>query len=405
MDLNTLRAQQIPVSSTARATVPFNLLVKPIGAGCNLACRYCYYPQHQQTVQKMDDSLLEAFIRDYIAAQPRHSREINFVWQGGEPLLAGIGFYKRALALQHQYAPPGVIISNSLQTNGTLLNAAWCRLFRQHNFIIGVSLDGDQAIQNSHRPDRHGRGSYQAVIRGIKLLQCHNLQFNLLVVVHDQIAGQAVPVYDHLVRLGVRYLQFQPLMAEGDALPGGYQLSDTHWGRFMVDIYQRWQQRGDRGQVFVMNIEQTYAQYFIGISPVCVHAPRCGSNLVMEPDGGVYACDHLINASHRLGRFSANGEMAGFVHGAMNLPFGQQKSQRPECQQCSVKMVCQGGCPAHTDDVGKNRLCAGYYAFFSLLLAPLRVYPRNAHGLALWRDQQAVQHKRQQNAGEQIRMA
>lgn len=152
MNLAQLRAQQIPVESEPRAAAPFHLLVKPIGAGCNLGCRYCYYPQRQQErTRKMDDDLLAEFIRGYIAAQPRYSREINFVWQGGEPLLAGIGFYKRALALQRRYAPPGVRISNSLQTNGTLLNDAWCRLFRQHHFILGVSLDGDREVQDAHR--------------------------------------------------------------------------------------------------------------------------------------------------------------------------------------------------------------------------------------------------------------
>ncbi|MCR0997151.1 anaerobic sulfatase maturase [Serratia rubidaea] len=388
MNIDALRARQIPLSDPARAAAPFHLLVKPVGAGCNLACRYCYYPQRGERPRPMDDALLEAFIRRYIAAQPRYSREINFVWQGGEPLLAGIGFYKRALALQRRYAPPGVTISNSLQTNGTLLTDAWCRLFSEHDFIIGVSLDGDRQTQDAHRPDRRGNGSYDAALRGITLLQQHRVAFNLLVVVHDGVADGAAALYDQLTALGARFLQFQPLMLEGDAPAGGYRLSAANWGRFMRDIYRRWRQRGDVGRVFVMNIEHVYAQYFTQVSPDCVHAARCGGNLVMEQDGGVYACDHLIDDAHRLGRFNAGDELAVLADAARALPFGRRKSVRRECQHCSVKMVCQGGCPAHLGRDGYNRLCAGYYAFFSEVLAPLRRYSRDADGLALWRSAQ-----------------
>lgn len=384
MNIALLRAQQIPVNTVPRASVPFHMLIKPIGAGCNLACNYCYYPQRDKA-QKMDEALLEDFIRHYIASQPRYSREINFVWQGGEPLLAGIGFYKRALALQQKYAPPGVLISNSLQTNGTLLNAAWCRLFKQHQFIIGVSLDGDRQIQDAHRPDKRGNSSYDAALRGIVLLQQHQIEFNLLVVVHDGVADRAQEMYDHFVALGVRYLQFQPLMLEGDAPAAGYGLSAANWGRFMVAIYRRWRNQRHRGQVFIINIEHVYAQYFTHVSPNCVHSARCGGNMVMEPDGSVYACDHLIDAEHRLGRFDDASQFAGYVDAAIEMDFGKTKSLRRECQSCSVKSVCQGGCPAHIGKDRYNRLCAGYYAFFSEVLAPLHAFARTTQGAMLWR--------------------
>lgn len=384
MNIALLRAQQIPVNTVPRASVPFHMLIKPIGAGCNLACNYCYYPQRDKA-QKMDEALLENFIRQYIASQPRYSREINFVWQGGEPLLAGIGFYKKALALQQKYAPPGVLISNSLQTNATLLNEAWCRLFKQHQFIIGVSLDGDRQIQDTHRPDKRGNSSYDAALRGIALLQQHQIEFNLLVVVHDGVADRAQEMYDHFVALGVRYLQFQPLMLEGDAPAAGYGLSAANWGRFMVAIYRRWRNQGHLGQIFIMNIEHVYAQYFTHVSPNCVHAARCGGNLVMEPDGAVYACDHLINANHRLGRFDNASRFADYVDAASQMDFGKNKSLRRECQSCSVKSVCQGGCPAHIGKDRYNRLCAGYYAFFSEVLAPLRSFARTTQGAGLWR--------------------
>lgn len=386
MNLTQWRAQQIPTDSEPRAAVPFHLLVKPIGAGCNLGCHYCYYPQRQdQRSRKMDDGLLEDFIRRYIAAQPGYSREINFVWQGGEPLLAGLGFYKRALALQQKHAPPGVKISNSLQTNGTLLNDAWCRLFKQHQFIIGVSLDGDRQIQDTHRPDKRGGGSYDDALRGIGLLQRHQIEFNLLVVVHDGVAEQAQAMYDHFVALGARYLQFQPLMLEGDAPAGGYGLSAANWGEFMLAVYRRWRSQRHLGKVFVMNIEHVYAQYFTHVSPSCVHAERCGGNLVMEPDGRLYACDHLIDAQHYLGHVDRRTSFAGHAAAAAEMAFGKTKSLRRECQSCSVKSVCQGGCPAHVGQDRYNRLCAGYYRFFSALLEPLRAYPRSPQGAMQWR--------------------
>ena len=385
LNIAALRQQQIPLAAEPRSPVPFHILMKPIGPACNLACRYCYYPQDETPVNKMDDARLEQFIRRYIAAQPAGAREINFVWQGGEPLLAGLSFYKKALALQARYAPDGVTISNSLQTNGTLINDAWCRLFREHGFIIGLSLEGNEALQDYHRPDKRGRSTWSAALRGIDLLHQHQVDFNLLVVVHNEMAAHAAAIYDRLVSLGARYLQFQPLMSEGAALREGYQLSADNWGRFMVGIWRQWRKRCDRGRVFVINIEQAWAQYFTHTSGSCVHSARCGSNLVMEPDGQLYACDHLINAEHRLGRLDEQ-TLAAAVDASVQLPFGQQKSLRRECQTCSVKMVCQGGCPAHLNAAGNNRLCGGYYRFFSDILAPLRpLFPATLIGLKAWR--------------------
>ncbi|EIW9248813.1 anaerobic sulfatase maturase [Klebsiella pneumoniae] len=375
LNIAALRQQQIPLAAEPRSPVPFHILMKPIGPACNLACRYCYYPQDETPVNKMDDARLEQFIRRYIAAQPAGAREINFVWQGGEPLLAGLSFYKKALALQARYAPDGVTISNSLQTNGTLINDAWCRLFREHGFIIGLSLEGNEALQDYHRPDKRGRSTWSAALRGIDLLHQHQVDFNLLVVVHNEMAAHAAAIYDRLVSLGARYLQFQPLMSEGAALREGYQLSADNWGRFMVGIWRQWRKRCDRGRVFVINIEQAWAQYFTHTS---------GSNLVMEPDGQLYACDHLINAEHRLGRLDEQ-TLAAAVDASVQLPFGQQKSLRRECQTCSVKMVCQGGCPAHLNAAGNNRLCGGYYRFFSDILAPVRPFSRDLNGLKAWR--------------------
>ncbi len=383
LNIAALRQQQIPLAAEPRSPVPFHILMKPIGPACNLACRYCYYPQDETPVNKMDDARLEQFIRRYIAAQPAGARKSTLSGRGraaaGRPELL-----QKALALQARYAPDGVTISNSLQTNGTLINDAWCRLFREHGFIIGLSLEGNEALQDYHRPDKRGRSTWSAALRGIDLLHQHQVDFNLLVVVHNEMAAHAAAIYDRLVSLGARYLQFQPLMSEGAALREGYQLSADNWGRFMVGIWRQWRKRCDRGRVFVINIEQAWAQYFTHTSGSCVHSARCGSNLVMEPDGQLYACDHLINAEHRLGRLDEQ-TLAAAVDASVQLPFGQQKSLRRECQTCSVKMVCQGGCPAHLNAAGNNRLCGGYYRFFSDILAPVRPFSRDLNGLKAWR--------------------
>ncbi|ENE0776862.1 anaerobic sulfatase maturase [Providencia stuartii] len=371
-----------------KSAIPFHILLKPVGSGCNLKCDYCYYPQHnEQKAAPMLKAMLEPFIKNYIAAQPAYTKEINFVWQGGEPLLAGLDFYKRAIALQQKYAPHGVRIINTLQTNATLLTPSWCRFLKQHDFVIGVSLDGPESIHDQYRHDRRGNsGSYASVIKGIALLQQFDIEFNILTVVHDGVAHLGKEIYLHFVQLGIRYIQFQLLMLEGDAIHQGFTLSANNWGLFLSSVYQQWQASGHIGRVFVMNIEQVYSQYFTQVSSTCVHSERCGTNMMMETQGEIYACDHQANQSHYLGQFNGQQGFSDFVEASISLPFGQNKSRRKECQQCSVKMVCQGGCPAHLNQFGRNQLCEGYFAFFSLVLAPIRQYQRNAQGVQHWRN-------------------
>lgn len=381
------------LSPPSRAAVPFHILLKPVGAGCNLKCDYCYYPEDQLAKPKpMIKEMLEPFIRSYIASQPTYSKEINFVWQGGEPLLAGLDFYKKAIALQQKYAPNHVTISNSLQTNATLLTPAWCRFFKQHHFIIGVSLDGPKDIHDSYRFAKKGRqGSYDEVLKGIRLLQEFGIEFNILTVVHDAVAHQAQRIYDHFIELGIQFIQFQPLMMEGSAIEHHFTLTAHNWGKFLTDIYLHWQSQQHLGKVFVMNIEQVYSQYFTYVSQTCVHSERCGTNLIMETQGEIFACDHQINADHYVGHFSPHTAFSELVENSIALPFGQRKSTRRECQSCSVKAVCQGGCPAHINLAGRNALCEGYFQFFNTVMTPLRKYERNQRGIQQWR--RAIMHE------------
>ena len=370
-----------------RSPVPFHLLVKPVGSSCNLACQYCYYPQKDHTSGRMTDDVLKKFIEFYIRAQPKTAKEINFVWQGGEPLLAGIEFYERAIRYQKMYQPAGVRISNSMQTNGTMLNDEWCLFLKAQNFFVGISTDGLEALHDQHRVDKKNQPTFSKVIHGIELLKRYHIEFNVLVVVHDETVPHFKEIYDFFDDHGIQFIQFQPLMFEGDALKRSYTLSAKNWGDFLVNIYHYWQANRHQGRMFIMNLEHTYAQYFTNVSGTCVHAEYCGSNMALEPDGNLYACDHMINESHCVGKFTTQYQLIDSVKKAINLPFGNIKSQRTECQTCSVKFLCNGGCPSHLDHSGKNHLCEGYYHFYSAMLDELAKFNRDGMGLRQWQAQ------------------
>ncbi len=370
-----------------RSSIPFHLLVKPVGSSCNLACQYCYYPQHDNTTGKMNNDMLKKFIQLYIGAQPKTAKEINFVWQGGEPLLAGIEFYEQALKYQKFYQPAGVRISNSIQTNGTMLDEKWCLFLKKHNFFVGISTDGIEKLHDQHRIDKKSRPTYSKVLEGIKLLKNYDVEFNVLVVVHDETVPYYKEIYDFFYDNGIQYIQFQPLMFEGDALKRSYTLSAENWGNFLTNTYHYWRSNKHQGKMFIMNIEHTYAQYFTKVSATCVHAEYCGSNLALEPDGNLYACDHLIDEKHKVGKFTTQYDLIDSVKKVIELPFGNQKSQRPECKSCSVRFLCHGGCPTHIDATGKNQLCAGYKYFYSTMLEELSPYLRDVSGMKIWQQQ------------------
>lgn len=366
-----------------RAPIPFHVLSKAIGSSCNLACRYCYYPQESHPTGKMDEVLLEQFIREYITSHPSYSKAINFVWQGGEPTLAGISFYKKVLKLQKKYAPKDVQISNSIQTNGTLITEEWARFFKDHDFIVGLSLDGDLALNDEHRIDKYGHGSHTKILQGLRNLQKYSVEFNVLVVVHNDMIDQARELYRYFVSIGVCYLQFQPLTSSGRA-DGKYQLSAKNWGRFLSNIYQEWKQAKHLGKVFILNIENSYAQYFTGFSPTCVHSKVCGNQLALETDGSVYACDHLIDEKHYLGNIQKGHNLTVMLKKSIEMSFGMNKAKRSECQKCEVKMLCEGGCPTHITSDGKNSLCKGYYQFFNEILKEVGKFSRDREGITAW---------------------
>jgi len=380
-----------------------HIVAKPIGPVCNLDCAYCFYLEKQALYgtgenYRMPDDVLTAFIKGYVEAQP--TPVVEFVWQGGEPTLLGIEFFRRVVELQAPFAGMKSI-SNALQTNGTLLDDAWCRFLKEHNFMVGISLDGPREIHDRYRRDRQGQGSFDRVMRGLKLLQQHGVNYNVMASVARETARQPLAVYHFFKEQGVEFIQFVPLI---ERLPGadearlGLKLAGpaaldreesntavTPWtvvaeeyGDFLIAIYEEWV-RNDVGSTFVMNFEWALNAWLGNPSTVCIHAKQCGRSLVIEHNGDIFPCDHCVYPHYRLGNI-LNDDLAGMVAKSARSGFGVDKERAlPRwCRECEVLAACQGGCPkhrfaqSHYDEPGLHYLCAGYKKFFRHIRKYLR---------------------------------
>jgi uncharacterized protein len=381
-----------------------HVVAKPIGPVCNLNCEYCFYTEKQALYPageqyRMRDNVLVAFITKYITSQP--TPVVEFVWQGGEPTLLGLDFFKRVIELQRPFAKQKTI-KNSLQTNGTLLTAEWCQFLKKHNFMVGISLDGPREIHDRYRRDRKGAGSFDQVMRGLKLLQKHSVEYNVLACVARETATKPLDVYHFFKKEGVEFIQFAPVVErvtdaaganQGLRLAGPAALDKveqqtevTPWsvipeeyGDFLIEVYEDWV-RHDVGTVFVMNFEWVLNAWIGNPSPVCVHAQTCGRAVVIEHNGDVYACDHCVFPQYRLGNIMSEA-LPDMVTKSLRSGFGVAKeSALPRwCSECDVLAACQGGCPKHRfetsyyDEPGLQYLCAGYKKFFMHIRKYLRV--------------------------------
>jgi len=333
----------------------------------------------------MSDELLESFTRQYIQAQ--RVPEANFAWQGGEPLLAGQQFFRRALELQERYRPPGMHITNSLQTNGTLIDDQWAALFHEYEFLIGLSLDGPRDVHNAFRRDKSGAPSFGRVMRGLDALKKHDVQFNILTTVHSANAGRPVEVYQFLRdEVETQFIQFIPIVKrindtgfqEGMEVEP-YSVTARQYGDFLIAIFDEWV-RHDVGQVFVQIFDVALAAWSGHRPGLCVFEPTCGTALVMEHNGDLYSCDHFVEPRCLLGNILETPlvELAG---SEQQHTFGRLKLDLlpPACIDCDVRFVCNGGCPknrmpTHLDGVpGLNILCEGYKAFFNHIRHPMEM--------------------------------
>ena len=379
----------------------FSVVIKPIGPKCNLSCRYCYYLDKDRFYPnphrfRMSDRLLEALTRDYIGAQ-RNRAEITFLWQGGEPTLLGRGFFRKALEFQRRYCPPGLRISNALQTNGTLLNQRWAAFLREHDFLVGLSIDGPRRLHDRYRVTRKGAPTFDAVMRALRLLRREQVAFNTLTVVHRANARHGREVYRLLREEGVRFMQFIPLVERlGDGgglaapLAGPPAPNDTQtvapwsvpaqgFGRFMCAVFDQWVRR-DVGSIFVQLFDLQLGLWSGQPSTLCVHAETCGQAPALEHNGDLYACDHFVYPGHRLGNIEERT-----IDELARLPrqrrFGQDKrdSLPPSCRVCAFLFACNGGCPKHRftptpdGEPGVSYLCPSYKHFFAHAGPTMRV--------------------------------
>jgi uncharacterized protein len=342
------------------------VMLKPVGARCNLACDYCYYlGRGLHTGPVMDEALLDVFIRQYLEAQTMP--EVLFTWHGGEPLLRGLAFYRRALELQRRYGR-GRQIDNCLQTNGTLLTDEWCRFLTDNHFLVGISIDGPQSM-SAFRGD-----SWDRVMHGIRLLQQHGVEWNAMATVNAANVGHPVAFYHFFRDIGCEFLQFTPVV-EPDR-PDSSVTADA-WGRFLCAVYDEWVRR-DVGRLFVQLFDATLANW-CGVTPgVCSMAPTCGQAAVMEADGTVYSCDHFVGPEQRLGNIRQQ-TLTALLYGDRQRQFGHDKLRLlpRQCRECRWRFACHGECPKnrHATDCygepGLNVLCAGYRQFFAHVAADM----------------------------------
>ncbi len=370
-------------------SMPTYVMAKPAGSACNLNCAYCYYLEKEKLYpnrkkMQMSEELLEKYTEGYINAQP--VPEVLFTWHGGETLLAGIPYYRKALAFQKKYGR-GRKIDNSLQTNGVLLNDEWCRFFKDNNFLIGISIDGPEHCHDMYRKNLGGHGTFRQVMRGIELLQKHNVDFNVLSVINDYNVQYPLDVYRFFKEIGAHYIQFSPIVEcissnrnDGlqllppekatDATLAQWSVGAKDFGQFYIDIFDEWVKK-DVGQYFVQLFDATLAN-FIGEMPgVCIFGKTCGHASVMEFNGDVYACDHFVFPEYKLGNIHTN-TIIEMMFSDKQLRFGAGKRDKlpQQCLECGYIRLCNGECPKNRVSVDKygneglNYLCEGYRMFF-----------------------------------------
>ncbi len=369
----------------------FGVMAKPSSSVCNIDCTYCFYLEKEHLYPdrkkqwRMSNTTLENYIRDQIQSQ--QGEVIDFVWQGGEPTLLGVDFFRQAIAFQEHYRGYKTV-TNSLQTNATLLDKEWALFFKEHHFLIGVSIDGDRISNDTYRLSRKGKSTFDETLKGVALLKKHNVDFNTLTVVNAENVKRPLNVYAFLKRIGSRYMQFIPLVERKAIVPDSHGLTLIQptfsgesnlaewsvpakaYGKFLNTIFDHWIQN-DLGDVFVMNFEQTMSQ-LVGRLGACVFSETCGNGLAMESNGDVYSCDHYVYPEHKLGNVNETS-LINLVNLPQNLKFGQDKLNNisVDCHQCEVRSVCHGGCPKHRFEsssdglLNRNYLCDGFKVHFS----------------------------------------
>ena len=369
----------------------FHILTKPIGPICNLDCKYCFYLEKEALYPSaskwaMPDDVLESYVRQYIETQPIET--VHFAWQGGEPTLLGVDFFRKVVRLQSKYAN-GKTIENALQTNGTLLDDTWAEFLSEQKWLVGISIDGPRELHDAYRLDKGSQPTFERVLRGMDVLKCHKVDFNTLTTVHRANAQHPLEVYRFLRENGIGYMQFIPIVERISSSPTphgltliapGYkeEAAVTTWsvepeqyGRFLCTIFDEWV-RNDVGRVFVQLFDVSLEMWLGQEASLCVFRKTCGSELAIEHSGDVYSCDHFVYPENKLGNIM-EASLRSLVDSPQQITFGEDKNDTlPQyCRNCEVRFACNGECPKHRflttpdGELGLNYLCAGYKLFFN----------------------------------------
>ena len=368
---------------------PLYMMLKPAGAHCNLACKYCYYLEKNNLYQNshrhlMSDEMLEQFTREYIEAQTMP--QVLFTWHGGEPLMRSIDFYKKALALQKKYAH-GKQIDNVIQTNGTLLTDEWCEFFATNHWLVGISIDGPQEYHDHYRVTPAGKPSWEKVMQGISLLKKHRVEWNAMAVVNAYNAEHPLEFYHFFRDNGCQYLQFTPIverltehedgrtlasLADDREIPlADASVTPQQWGNFLCTIFDDWV-RHDVGKTFVEIFDCTLANWMGVLPGICAYSKECGHAGVMEHNGDVYSCDHFVFPEYKLGNIREQS-LIDMLYGEKQQAFSRLKhtSLPRQCKECDMEFACHGECPKNRfekdkyGEQGLNYLCQGYYQYYT----------------------------------------
>ena len=368
---------------------PLYVMLKPAGAHCNLACKYCYYLEKNNLYQNshrhlMSDEMLEQFTREYIEAQTMP--QVLFTWHGGEPLMRSIDFYRKALALQKKYAH-GKQIDNVIQTNGTLLTDEWCEFFAKNHWLVGISIDGPQEYHDHYRVTPAGKPSWEKVMQGIQLLKKHRVEWNAMAVVNAYNAEHPLEFYHFFRDNGCQYLQLTPIverltehedgrtlasLADDREIPlADASVTPQQWGNFLCTIFDDWV-RHDVGKTFVEIFDCTLANWMGVLPGICAYSKECGHAGVMEHNGDVYSCDHFVFPEYKLGNIREQS-LIDMLYGEKQQAFSRLKhtSLPRQCKECDMEFACHGECPKNRfekdkyGEPGLNYLCQGYYQYYS----------------------------------------
>lgn len=374
----------------------FHIMAKPTGSACNLSCGYCFFLEKEKLYPgsnfRMSARVHEAYIRQLLGFH--RSPRVTVAWQGGEPTLMGLDFFRASVELQKKHRKPGTHIENTFQTNGILLDDEWCRFFRENDFLVGLSIDGSREFHDFYRKDRAGRGTFDKVVRAARLLRKHDVECNILCTVNSKNADYPLDVYRFFRDdLGFSYIQFIPIVERMDnplcpPLEKGGELGEMvtdrsvqpeQFGRFLIEIFDEWVKR-DVGKTFVLNFDGALAGWLGMAGTVCIFGPTCGLGMALEHNGDLYSCDHFVDTDHYLGNI-LNTPMIKLVASEQQRQFGKDKkdSLPRYCRGCEVLSICNGECPKNRfrkspdGEPGLNYLCAGYRAFFKHADKPMRI--------------------------------